>query len=112
VGTRATRADAELAVNTPCFAVAAGTIFAEAMRSSRHQDEGARPRAEFDPNDSESRRRDDDLTVVHRRAEPLLALGYPLRDPAYLALSDVDLREIERLIGNGRPAETAVRMAG
>ena len=45
-------------------------------------------------------------------AEPLLALGYPLRDPAYLALSDVDLREIERLIGNGRPAETAVRMAG
>jgi hypothetical protein len=42
----------------------------------------------------------------------LLALGYPLRDAAYLALSDVDLHEIERLIDHGCTAETAVRIAG
>jgi hypothetical protein len=41
VGIRATRADAELAIDTPSFAEAAGTIFAQAMRSSRHQDQGA-----------------------------------------------------------------------
>ena len=40
-----------------------------------------------------------------------LALGYPLRDAAYFALSDVDLHEVERLIGNGCPADTAVRIA-
>jgi hypothetical protein len=68
--------------------------------------------AEFDRNDSESRRLDDDLTVVLWRTDRLLALGYPLRDAAYLALSDVDLHEIERLIGKGCPVETAVRIAG
>jgi hypothetical protein len=41
VGIRATRADVELAIDTPSFAEAAGTIFAQAMRSSRHQDQGA-----------------------------------------------------------------------
>ena len=68
--------------------------------------------AEFDRNDSESRRLDDDLTVVHWRTDRLLALGYPPCDVAYLALSDVDLHEIERLIGKGCPVETAVRIAG
>ena len=55
---------------------------------------------------------DDDVTVAQWRTDRLLALGYPLRDAAYLALSDVDLHEIERLIDNGCPAETAVRIAG
>jgi hypothetical protein len=68
--------------------------------------------AEFDRNDSDSRRLDDNLTVVQWRTDRLLALGYPLRDAAYLALSYVDLGEIERLIDNGCPAETAVRIAG
>jgi hypothetical protein len=67
--------------------------------------------AELDLNESESRRLDDDLTVVHWRTDRLLALGYAFRDAAYLALSDVDLHEVERLIGNGCPAETAVRIA-
>jgi hypothetical protein len=68
--------------------------------------------AEFDLNDSASRRLDDDLMVVRWRTDRLLALGYSLRDAAYLALSDVDLHEIERLIGKGCSAETAVRIAG
>jgi hypothetical protein len=54
---------------------------------------------------------DDDLTVLCWRTERLIALGYELREAAYLAISDVDVHELERLIGKGCPTETAVRIA-
>lgn len=61
--------------------------------------------------DTEWRRHDDDLQVVRWRTERLLALGYDLHDAAHLALSQVDVHELERLIGTGCPLATAVRIA-
>jgi hypothetical protein len=61
--------------------------------------------------ESEWRRLDDDLAIVGWRTERLLALGYGLREAAFLALSQVDLHELERLIANGCPPATAVRIA-
>lgn len=66
---------------------------------------------ELDTRDIEWRRLDDDLQVARWRTERLLALGFELRDAAYLALSQVDVHELERLIGTGCPLETAVRIA-
>ena len=60
---------------------------------------------------SEWRRLDDDLTVVRWRTERLIALGYELREAAFLAISRVDIHELERLIGKGCPPATAVRIA-
>lgn len=65
----------------------------------------------FQTFDADWRRLDDDLTVVRWRTERLLALGYELREAAFLAISQVDIRELERLIGKGCPRETAVRIA-
>ena len=60
---------------------------------------------------SEWRRLDDDLTVLRWRTERLIALGYELREAAFLAISRVDVHELERLIENGCPPATAVRIA-
>ena len=66
---------------------------------------------ELDTLASEWRRLDDDLTVVRWRTERLIALGYEVREAAFLAVSRVDIHELERLIGNGCPPATAVRIA-
>ena len=66
---------------------------------------------ELDTVSGEWRRLDDELTVVRWRTERLIALGYELREAAFLAISRVDIHELERLIGKGCPLETAVRIA-
>ena len=66
---------------------------------------------ELGPLGGEWRRDDDDLTVLRWRTERLIALGYVLPEAASLAISDVDVHELERLIGKGCPNETAVRIA-
>ena len=66
---------------------------------------------ELGPLTSEWRCLDDDVTVLCWRTERLIALGYELREAAYLAISDVDVHELERLIEKGCPTETAVRIA-
>jgi len=65
---------------------------------------------ERDSRDSEWRL-DDERTVVRWRTERLIALGYELREAAFLAISRVDIHELERLIGKGCPPATAVRIA-
>lgn len=66
---------------------------------------------ELESRDSESLWLDEELTVVRWRTERLLALGYERRRAASLAISEVDIHELERLIGKGCPRETAVRIA-
>ena len=66
---------------------------------------------ELDTLASEWRRLDDDLTVLRWRTERLVALGYDLREATFLAISQIDVHELERLIGRGCPPETAVRIA-
>ena len=61
--------------------------------------------------DSEWRSLDDDLTVLRWRTERLVALGYDLREATFLAISQIDVHELERLIGRGCPPEIAVRIA-
>ena len=66
---------------------------------------------ELDTLDSEWRSLDDDLTVLRWRTERLVALGYDLREATFLAISQIDVHELERLIGRGCPPATAVRIA-
>ena len=66
---------------------------------------------ELDTLAGEWRRLDDDLTVLRWRTERLIALGYELREAAFLAISRVDIHELERLIEKGCPPATAVRIA-
>ena len=61
--------------------------------------------------DDEWRRLDHELSVLRWRTERLIALGYELREAAFLAISGVDIHELERLIVKGCPPETAVRIA-
>jgi hypothetical protein len=61
--------------------------------------------------ESEWRQLDEDLTIAAWRTERLLALGYELHEAAFLAVSRVDVHELERLIENGCPPATAVRIA-
>jgi len=56
-------------------------------------------------------RLDDDLALVRWRSERLVALGYELREASFLAISRVDIHELKRLIENGCPHATAVRIA-
>jgi hypothetical protein len=56
-------------------------------------------------------RLDDDLALVRWRSERLVALGYELREASFLAISRVDIHELEWLIENGCPPATAVRIA-
>jgi hypothetical protein len=64
-----------------------------------------------DTRDSDWRRLDDDLALAGWRTERLLAIGYELQEAAFLALSQVDVHELERLIAHGCPPATAVRIA-
>jgi hypothetical protein len=57
------------------------------------------------------RRLDDDLTVLRWRTERLLGLGYELPRATLLAVSRVDIHDLERLITNGCPPDTAARIA-
>ena len=54
---------------------------------------------------------DDELIVMRWRTERLVGLGYELAEAASLAISEVDVHELERLIGNGCAPATAVRIA-
>jgi len=66
---------------------------------------------ELDILDGEWRRLEDDLRVLRWRTERLVAIGYERREAAFLADSQVDIHELERLIGKGCPPETAVQIA-
>ena len=66
---------------------------------------------ELDTLDSQWRSLDDDLIVLRWRTERLVALGYDLREATFLAISQIDVHELERLIGRGCPPATAVRIA-
>ena len=66
---------------------------------------------ELDTTDGDWRRLDDDLSVLRWRTERLVALGYELQQAAFLAISQIDVHELERLIGIGCPPATAVRIA-
>ena len=57
------------------------------------------------------RRLDEELDVVRWRARRLLRIGYERDEAARLALSRVDIHELEHLIGRGCSLETAVRIA-
>ena len=60
---------------------------------------------------AERRRLDEVLAVVDWRVTRLRALGYGVRDAAHLALTPIDVHDLERLIAKGCPPETAVRIA-
>ena len=60
--------------------------------------------------DTEWRQLDDELEVIRWRTQRLLKIGYELREAARLALSRVDIHELEQLVGRGCPLETAVRI--
>jgi hypothetical protein len=66
---------------------------------------------ELDLRDADWARLDDELEITRWRTERLLALGFSLRKSAFLALTEVDVHELERLIAAGCPRETAVRIA-
>jgi hypothetical protein len=66
---------------------------------------------ELDIREIESLRLDEELTVMRWRTERLVELGYALGEAARLALSTVDLHELERLIAKGCPLDLAVRIA-
>lgn len=51
------------------------------------------------------------LRVFEWRRERLQALGFPSRAATRLALSDIDVHELERLIRHGCPPELAARIA-
>jgi len=54
---------------------------------------------------------DAELSVMGWRTERLVELGYEPPEAASLAISEVDIHELERLIGKGCPPATAVRIA-
>jgi hypothetical protein len=57
------------------------------------------------------RRLDEELGVFRWRTRRLLGIGYGPEEATRLAFSPVDIHELEHLIGNGCPLETAVRIA-
>ena len=61
--------------------------------------------------DVDRRGLDEDLDVIRWRTRRLLKIGYELDEAAQLALSRVDIHELEHLIESGCPLETAVRIA-
>jgi hypothetical protein len=54
---------------------------------------------------------DAELIVMRWRIERLVGLGYEPPEAASLAISEVDIHDLERLIGKGCPPATAVRIA-
>ena len=67
--------------------------------------------SDADIRDGAWRRLEDELAIAAWRTERLLSLGYELREAAFLALSRVELHELERLIAHGCPPGTAARIA-
>ena len=61
--------------------------------------------------DVDWRRLGGELDVIRWRTRRLLRIGYELEEAARLALSRVDIHDLEHLIGNGCPLEIAVRIA-
>ena len=61
--------------------------------------------------DVDWRRLDEELDVFRWRSQRLLGIGYEPEKAAGLASSHVDIHELEHLIANGCPLETAVRIA-
>ena len=55
-------------------------------------------------------RLDEELEVIRWRTQRLLGIGYELREAARLALSRIDIHELDHLVGQGCPLETAVRI--
>lgn len=60
--------------------------------------------------DTELRQLDDELGVIRWRTQRLLNIGYELREAGRLALSRIDIHELEHLVRRGCPLETAVRI--
>ena len=60
--------------------------------------------------DAEWRQPDVEPEVIRWRAQRLLKIGYEPHEVAGLALSRIDIHELEQLIGEGCPLETAVRI--
>ena len=60
--------------------------------------------------DAELRQLDHELEVIRWRTERLLHIGYELREAERLALSRIDIHELEQLVRKGCPLETAVRI--
>ena len=58
--------------------------------------------------DAEWRQLDAELEVIRWRTQRLLRIGYEIREAARLALSRIDIHELEQLVGRGCPLETAV----
>jgi len=56
-------------------------------------------------------RLDDEISLLCWRSQRLRSLGYGMRESARLASSRIDVHELERLIANGCPHNTAVRIA-
>ena len=61
--------------------------------------------------DVDWRRLDEELDVFRWRSQRLRGIGYEPEKAAGLASSHVDIHELEHLIANGCPLETAVRIA-
>ena len=60
--------------------------------------------------DAELRQLEDELDVIRWRTQRLLKIGYDLREAGRLALSRIDIHELEQLVRRGCPLETAVRI--
>lgn len=56
-------------------------------------------------------RLDDEISLLCWRSQRLRSLGYGVRESARLASSRIGVHELERLIANGCPHNTAVRIA-
>lgn len=61
---------------------------------------------------AELRQLDDELEVIGWRTERLLTIGYEFRQAAGLALSRIDIHDLERLVARGCPLGTAARIVG
>jgi hypothetical protein len=61
--------------------------------------------------DATRRLDDDEISVFFWRSLQLRRLGYGVPESEHLASSRIDIHELERLIANGCPHNTAVRIA-
>lgn len=66
---------------------------------------------EVDSRGIEWRQLDDDVRLAGWRTERLLVLGNEPQRAASLAISEIDIHEVERLIGKGCPPKTAIPIA-
>jgi hypothetical protein len=66
---------------------------------------------DFDTEDRDWRLLEDELGALRWRIRRLMVLGYEMLEAAYLAVSGVDVNELETLIASGCPPRTALRIA-